>query len=124
MGVTCLQVSGSYLIYLPDVRDTAKSGMGRTGNRHLHYLAESISVNVGGSRQNGKGSSLPRSVESVGGVIVLGARENCVRGEGRQEFNMFLVESTRSWGKSPAYSALAVMKSKSNETDDRGGNSL
>src|SRR4051794_8070902 len=39
-----LQVSGSYLSYLPDVRDTAKSGMGRTGNRHLPYLAESISV--------------------------------------------------------------------------------
>jgi hypothetical protein len=70
--------------------------MGRTGNRHLHYLVESISVNVGGSRQNGKVSSLPRSVESVGGVIVLGAQENCVQGEGRQEFNVPLYSLTAS----------------------------
>jgi hypothetical protein len=50
-------------------------------NRHLHYLAESSSVNVGGSHQHVKASSLPRSAESVGGVRVVGARESRVQGE-------------------------------------------
>ena len=63
--------STDYLTYSADVRDTATSGIGLTDNRHLNYLAESISVNVGGSQQNVKASSLPMSAESVGGVIVL-----------------------------------------------------
>ena len=53
-------------------------------------------MNVGGSRQKVKVSSRPRSVESVGGVIVLGAQENCVGGEGRQEFNVPLYQLTAS----------------------------
>ena len=56
-----------------------------TDNHHLHYLAESLSVHVGGSQQNVKASSLPRSAESVGGARVLGARESRVQGEGHQE---------------------------------------
>jgi hypothetical protein len=76
--LTTPRVSRGYLIYPLAVRDTAKSGRGRVGNRHLPYLVESLAVNVGGSRQTGKGSSLPRSAESVGGVIVLGARESRV----------------------------------------------
>ena len=36
------------------VRDTAKSGMGVTGNHHLNHLVEFISVNVGGSHQDVK----------------------------------------------------------------------
>ena len=71
-----------------DVRDTAKSGIGRRGNRHLKYLAEFIFVNVGGSYQNVKASSLPMSEMSVGGVIVLGARESRVHGEGPQLFGI------------------------------------
>jgi hypothetical protein len=78
------KVSADYLTYSADIRDTAKSGIGRSGNRHLNYLAEFIFMNVGGSQQDVKASSLPMPVESVGGVIVLGARENRVHGEGRQ----------------------------------------
>jgi hypothetical protein len=81
---TSPKVSTGYLIYPVDVRDTAKSGMGHGGNRHLHHLAESISVNVGGSPQDAKESSLPMPAESVGAVIVVGARENRVQGEGPQ----------------------------------------
>jgi len=69
--------------YPADIWDTAKSGIGRQGNRHLNYLAEFIFVNVGGSYQDAKASSLPMTGMSVGGVIVLGARENRVHGEGR-----------------------------------------
>jgi hypothetical protein len=76
--------SAGYLIYPADVRDTAKSGMGCSDNHHLNYLVESISVNMGGSQRNVKASSLPMAVESVGGVIVLGAQESCAQGEGRQ----------------------------------------
>jgi hypothetical protein len=81
---TSQKVSAGYLNYPADVRDTTESGMGHRGNRHLRYLAEFISVNVGGSHRNAKASSLPMSDVSVGGVIVLGARESRVQGEGRQ----------------------------------------
>jgi hypothetical protein len=81
---TSPKVSTANLIYSVGVRDTAKSGMGHMDNRHLNYLVESISVNVGGSQKNVKASSLPRSAESVGGVIVLRARESRAQGEGHQ----------------------------------------
>jgi hypothetical protein len=71
-------------------------------------------VNVGGSGQNAKGSSLPMSVLSVGGVIVLGGRESLLHGEGRQGFNVLKRKYTEL-GESPVYSALAVIKSKSYE---------
>ena len=82
------KVSLGYLLYPNDVRDTAKSGIGRRGNRHLQYLAEFIFVNVGGSYQDVKVSSPPMPDMSVGGVIVLGARESRVQGEGRQGINV------------------------------------
>jgi hypothetical protein len=78
------KVSADNLSYPADARDTAKSGKGRSGNRHLHHLAESISVNVGGSYRDVKASSLPMPDRSVGGAIVLGARESRVQGEGHQ----------------------------------------
>ena len=90
---TSLKVSASHLTYLADMRDSAKSGLGHCDNRHLNYLVESIAVNVGGSCRNVKASSPPMPGESVGGVIVLGAQESCVQGEGRQGVNTFLVES-------------------------------
>ena len=80
-GGTIPKVSAGYLQYPADVRDSAKSGLGHKGNRHLRYLVESISVNVGGSYQNVKESSPLRSGLSVGGVIVLGAQESCAQGE-------------------------------------------
>src|SRR3989442_811324 len=46
-----LKVSAGYLTYPADIRDSAKSGLGHHDTRHLHYLVESISVNVGGSCQ-------------------------------------------------------------------------
>ena len=81
---TSPKVSTDNLIYSVDVRDSAKSGLGHCDNRHLNDLAESISMNVGGSQQNVKASSPPMLAGSVGGVIVLGARESRVQGEGGQ----------------------------------------
>ena len=37
-------------------------------------------------------SSPPMTDRSVGGVIVVGARESRAQGEGRQEVNVFLVD--------------------------------
>jgi hypothetical protein len=91
---TNLKVSTGHLNYPVDVRDTAKSGMGRLGNRHLSYLVEFISVNVGGSYSDAKASSLPMPDRSVGGVIVLRGRESRPQGEGRQGINIFLLESS------------------------------
>jgi hypothetical protein len=70
-----------YLNYPADIRDTAKSGMGRIGNRRLHYFAEFISVNVGGSYRNGKESSPLRGGRSVGGLRVVGGWESQPQGE-------------------------------------------
>ena len=77
-----LSVSTGHLSYPVDARDTAKSGMGHVANRHLLSLVESITVNVGGSCQTAKVSRPPRVGTSVGGFIVLGARESRVQGEG------------------------------------------
>jgi len=78
------KVSAGHLHYPVDVRDSAKSGLGQAYNRHLNYLVESISVNVGGSHQNVKASSLPMSGESVGGSIVVRGWESQPHGEGSQ----------------------------------------
>jgi hypothetical protein len=59
-----------------------KERLGLIISRHLNTLAEYIIVNVGGPC--GEGSSPPVKHMGVGGVIVLGARENRVHGEGRQ----------------------------------------
>ena len=77
-----------YLNYPADVRDTAKSGIGHIDNRHLNYLVESISVNVGGSYQNDKVSSPPMSNRRVGGFMVLGGRESRLHGDGSQGVNV------------------------------------
>src|SRR5437016_2837972 len=108
LSFTSPKVSAGYLIYPVGIRDTAKSGIGCLGNRHLQSLAESLSVNVGGSGQNGKGSSLPMSVLSVGGSIVVRGRESRPHGEGSQEFNMLKRKYTEP-GESPADCALAVI---------------
>jgi hypothetical protein len=79
---TIKDVAG-YPIYPVTGRDTAKSGIGFLDNHHLNNLVESISVNVGGFYQNVKVSSPPMTDRSVGGVIVVRARENRVQGEGR-----------------------------------------
>jgi len=70
-NLTNQKVSVGYLNYPADIRDSAKSGLGHIDNRHLNYLAESISMNVGGSGQNDKASSLPMSDQGVGGSIVV-----------------------------------------------------
>lgn len=78
------KVSAGYLNYPADARDSAKSGTGHKGNRHLRYLVEFISVNVGGLRQNAKVSSPPMSGASVGAVIVVRGWESQPHGEGPQ----------------------------------------
>src|SRR2546425_12532058 len=92
LGITSQKVSSDNLFYSDDARDSAKSGLGQIDNRHLNYLVEFISVNVGGSCQDVKASSLPMPDKSVGGVIVVGARESRVHGEGRQEINASQIE--------------------------------
>ena len=68
----------------PDTgRDSAKSGLGFHDNHHLNNLAESISVNVGDFYQDVKVSSPPMTDRSVGGAVVVGARESRVHGKGR-----------------------------------------
>src|SRR5262249_41935124 len=73
-----------HLCYPVGARDTAESGMGCRVNRHLHSLAESVSVNVGGSSQNVKVSSLSRSATNVGAAIVVRGWESQPHGEGPQ----------------------------------------
>jgi hypothetical protein len=76
--------STDYLSYSVGARDTATSGIGLIDNRHLNYLVESISVNVGDSRQNAKASSLPMTDGRVGAVIVVRGWESQPHGEGPQ----------------------------------------
>ena len=54
----------------------------RHGNRHLHDLAESIDMNVGGLLA--EASSPPVKQASVGGPIVVRRRESRLQGEGGQ----------------------------------------
>ena len=91
-SLTNPKVEISNLNYLISIRDSAKSGLGFTDNRHLNYFAESINMNGGGFYQDVKVSSPPMTDRSVGGVVVVRARESRVQGEGRQEVNIFLVE--------------------------------
>jgi hypothetical protein len=72
-----------HLAYSESMWDSAKSGLGCNFNRHLNHSIESISVNVGDSRQNGNESSPQRSVVRVGAVIVVGGWESQPQGEGR-----------------------------------------
>ena len=53
------------------IGDSAESGLGYSGNRHLNYLAESILVNVGDSHPYVKVSSPPMMDVRVGGDIVV-----------------------------------------------------
>jgi hypothetical protein len=89
---TNLPVSTGHLPYPVGARDTAESGRGHVANRHLPPLGESIAVNVGGSCQTAKASRPPRVGTSVGGFIVLGARESRAQGEGSQGVNASPVE--------------------------------
>jgi hypothetical protein len=85
---------------LKDVSGTPEIPADRSGYREerdgsdvshrLKVTAEGISVNVGGPC--GEGCCPPMKRMGVGGVIVLGARESCVRGEGRQGIDVVLVQ--------------------------------
>ncbi len=92
---TSQTVSSDYLNYSDDVRDTAKSRMGCWGNHHLNHLAEFIFVNVGGSDRNGKERSPLRTGMSVGGIIVVGARETAYMAKDARGSTLFK-ESRRS----------------------------
>jgi len=101
--LTSPKVSAGHLNYPAGIRDSAESGLGYIGNRHLHYLVESISMNVGGSGQNVKVSSLPMSDLSVGGSIVVGGWESQPQGEGSQKFDIplyLLAAGPRNLGRS------------------------
>lgn len=93
LALASLEVEAGHLSYPASVRDSAKSGLGCRGNRHLPYLAESFFVNVGDSLQNAKVSSPPMSEVSVGATIVVRDWESqshakhrcrCLAGEGSQ----------------------------------------
>jgi hypothetical protein len=97
---TSPKVLADHLNYPANVRDTAKSGIGCSGNRHLNYLVEFIFVNVGGSDWNVKESSPLMTGRSVGGVIVVGGRESLPHGEGRQGINVSRLESNSEFEES------------------------
>jgi len=84
MPSTSPKVSAGDLSYPAGTWDSAKSGLGHTDNRHLNYLVESISVNVGGPCQGAKPSSPAIPDTGVGAAIVVGARESRAHGEGPQ----------------------------------------
>jgi hypothetical protein len=58
-------------------------------SHRLHGSVEFIEVNVGGSR--GERCRPSRKLVSVGGVILLRARESRVQGEGRQGIDVLKV---------------------------------
>ena len=76
---TSTKDEASHLKYLVSVRDSAKSGLGHIGNRHLHYFAEFIYVNVGDFYQ--EVSSPPGNDRSVGVTIVVGVWESHTHGK-------------------------------------------
>jgi len=92
VACTNLKVSADHLKYSADIWDSAESGLGHSDNRHLNHLVESISVNVGGSCQDVKASSLPMPDKSVGGSIVVGGWESQPQGEGGQKFDIPLYQ--------------------------------
>ena len=65
-----------------------KERIGSQVSHHLRASVEYIVVNVGGSGMDGKVSSPPMTYQSVGGSIVVGARESRVHGEGGQGINV------------------------------------
>jgi hypothetical protein len=67
--------------------DSAERGWGQS--HRLHGSVEFIDGNVGGSR--GERCCPSMKLVSVGGVIVLGARESRVQGEGRQGIDVLKV---------------------------------
>jgi hypothetical protein len=66
----------------PDRPGFREERIGSEMSHHLNTSAEYIVVNVGGSHMEMSSPSMKYA--SVGGVIVLGARESRVHGEGRQ----------------------------------------
>ena len=75
-------------VYFTLIRDTAKSGIGCTGNRRLSHFVESIFVNMGESYQDAKVSSPPLLDRKVGGFIVVGGWESQPQGQGSQSFRI------------------------------------
>jgi hypothetical protein len=65
-----------------------KERLGSGRSHHLRASVEYIVVNVGGSHMEMSSPSMKYA--SVGGVIVLGARESRVQGEGRQGIDAVL----------------------------------
>jgi hypothetical protein len=72
--------------------------LGSLISSHLRASAEYIVVNVGGSGMDAKVSSPPMTYQSVGGPIVVGARESRVHGEGGQGIDVRRTISRRSLG--------------------------
>jgi hypothetical protein len=89
--VLARKVEISNLNYLISIRDSAKSGLGFSDNRHLNYFVESIDMNVGDSYQNVKASSQPMTGKRVGAVIVVGGWESQPQGEGRQRVGSYKI---------------------------------
>jgi len=83
-SIPAIKVEAGHLYYPASIRDSAKSGLGCSDNRHLLYLAESIFVNVGGSQQDAKLSSPTMPAVSVGATIVVRDWESQSQGEGSQ----------------------------------------
>jgi hypothetical protein len=94
LTITSPKDEAGNLVYPASVRDTTKSGMGRSDNRHLPSLAESFTRNVGGLHGEISIPSMKRV--SVGGPIVVRARESRIQGEGGQGIDVRQTNSQRS----------------------------
>jgi hypothetical protein len=83
---------GSGKPVVPTVRSGFREErLGLIMNRHLNTSVEYIVVNVGGFGMDAKVSSPLMTSQSVGGSIVVGARESRVHDEGGQGIDVVLV---------------------------------
>jgi hypothetical protein len=78
LTVTSPKDEAGDLVYPASVRDTTKSGIGCSDNRHLNSLAEFTTMTVGGLLGEMSSPSMKRA--SVGGPIVVGGRESRLQG--------------------------------------------
>jgi hypothetical protein len=78
----------------PDRSGFREERLGSAISSHLNASVEYIAVNVGGPCV--EGSSPPMKHMGVGGIIVLGARESRVHGEGRQGMDVRPTNNRRS----------------------------
>jgi hypothetical protein len=98
--------------------------LGSLISSHLRASAEYIVVNVGGFGMDAKVSSPPMTCQSVGGPIVVGARESHVHGEGGQGMDVRPTNNRRSpWESLVSLVKWAASTNEQPMTADESGKS-